>query len=114
MTIWQQLRGSALALWTEWLQPANVILLLMVFALGILLIRAQRRPDVDFVQMLRTVDGHLDWAKFSAIGAFVVSTWIVMIVTVTDAKREVLEAVFYGYLIAWSGSVAISKWLDKK
>jgi hypothetical protein len=110
---WSDIRAVVLAQWSQWSQPANVILSLMLLAIGFLVIRAQRRPDVDFVEMLRA-DGKIHWAKCAAIGAFGVSSYCTLLCFVTPTLKDIATMVLFSYLLAWSGSDALLTWLKSR
>ena len=99
------------ALAVEWLQPVNLVLFLTVFAVVVLLVRLQRRSDVDFATMLRDDNEKLSFIRLAGIGCFASSTWIVMHVAL-DAKPDVLVPIFVAYVAAWSGSAVAVKFVE--
>jgi hypothetical protein len=90
--------------------PALVLMLLMSLALWVIW-RAQRNGKFDFSEMLRDENGKPSGLRLSVLGAFAVSSWVLM--------REALEAgpldpqVYFVYLATWSGALVFVKGVEK-
>ncbi len=94
----------------EWLTPTNVVLALTLVLAAFVVVRAQRRQDFDFADAMRGFDGKASIARIASLGAFAASTWVVMNATVGG---KITDAMFLTYCVTWSGSMLLSKWIDK-
>ena len=72
---------------------------------------AQRRKDVDLVNILRNADGKFSFLPTAGIGAFIISSWALMHDTLANTSTNVQ---WIAYLLFWSGvpiaNVLANKW----
>ena len=96
---------------TFWLQnPSNTILLVLLVAICWIGWRAQAtRGDVDFVEIFRDETGKMTWSRFSAVGAFITSTWVL---TSLASLKTMNNELYYAYLLCWSGSAVALKLVE--
>lgn len=89
--------------------PANLLLFVFIFGAGLLMFKLQRRKDFDWAQLVMDEKGFVSAGRFLALGAFMVTSWVVM----TMAMGNTLQEAFgLGYLAAWSGTMIASKAVD--
>ena len=78
-----------------------VVLVVMLIGVARMLAKAQKRSDVDLVDVLRNIDGKISFLPSAGIGAFMFSSWVLM----HDAMASTLtDAQWWGYLMFWSGA----------
>lgn len=92
-----------------WMTPINLVLFALLIATAIIVYKAQNSTAFDFGNMLRDEEGKESAVRLAAFGAFAVSTWVIMQLTITAAISEAYYAL---YLTTWSGSVLLSKFLE--
>ena len=93
----------------EWAKPENVVLAIGLIGLALALMLANRRGRLDLSQMFKDGAGATSAGRVTAIGAFIVSSWIVMKAALANARSD---NAFGLYLVAWSGSMVLSKAID--
>jgi hypothetical protein len=78
-----------------------VVLVVMLIGAWRMLTKAQKREDVDLIDILRNADGKFSFLPSAGIGAFMFSSWVLM----HDALASTLtDAQWWGYLMFWSGA----------
>lgn len=78
-----------------------VVLVVMLVGVWRMLAKAQKRRDVDLVDVLRSENGKISMLSSAGIGAFMFSSWVLM----HDALAATLtDAQWWGYLMFWSGA----------
>lgn len=92
-----------------WLTPINIVLFAMLIGTAVVMFKAQDRNFFDFGNMLRDDNGKENALRLAALGAFAVSSWIVMQLTITGNMTEAYYAI---YLLTWSGSAVLLKFLE--
>jgi hypothetical protein len=92
-----------------WLTPINLVLFLILLASAVIVWRAQAGTTFDFGNMLRDEEGKESALRLAAFGSFGISTWVLMQLAVTAALTETYFAI---YLLTWSGSAVLSKFLE--
>jgi hypothetical protein len=88
-----------------------VVLVVMLLAMWRMLVKVQKRPDVDMIDILRNADGKLSWLNTGGVGAFAISSWVLM----HDAlANTVSDQQWWAYLLIWSGApvsnAIVNKW----
>ena len=105
MNAWFALLNEVLLQTRHWLEarvdlPAAVLVVMFV-GVWRMLAKAQKRDDVDLVDVLRNADGKISFLPSAGIGAFMFSSWVLM----HDAMASTLtDAQWWGYLMFWSGA----------
>ena len=79
----------------------TVTLVLLMYGTYRILKSAQRRKDVDLVDILRNADMKISFLPSAGIGAFMFSTWALMHDTLAGTLTD---PQWYGYLLFWSGA----------
>ena len=92
-----------------WLTPINLVLFAILIASTVIVWRAQKGTTFDFGNMLRDEQGKESALRLAAFGSFGISTWVLMQLAVTAALTETYYAI---YLLTWSGSAVLSKFLE--
>lgn len=95
----------------ERLIPLGVLALMLGMAvLG--LYKAQRRTDFDISELIRDEHGKLDSWKIFSVGAFILSSWLLMVVAMGQPSDNLLLYAWGMYLVVFSGSATLSKVID--
>lgn len=90
----------------------SVLVLVLLLASMVQILRAaQKRDDVDLVDLLRDADKKISTPATAGMGAFIFSSWVLM----HDALSGTLtDPQWFGYLLFWSGApvanVLANKW----
>jgi hypothetical protein len=93
----------------RWDLPAVVMVaMLLIFAWT--LYRTQLQTDFNFADMYRGDDGKPSTGRLVAVGAWVVSSWVVMQDTLDGVPTPEL---YWAYVIAWSAAKPLEKFADK-
>jgi nitrogen fixation-related uncharacterized protein len=90
----------------------NVSLILGILIMALILWNVQRDQNNDFdIMDLICRDGRVSEHKFMRFTAFAVSTWGFVYLIFYN---RMTEWYFTGYMVAWTGSALINKWLDRR
>lgn len=89
----------------DWLQ---VLLVLGGFSCLLLLFGLQRAGKLKLEDLVIGEDGRASLAKFSQLGAFMVSTWGFIWMVIHD---KLTEWYYFSYMLAWCGTALTSKYL---
>ncbi len=89
---------------------ATVVIIVLMFGSYRVLAHAQRRKDVDLINILRNADGKFSFLNAAGLGSFIISSWVLMHDTLAGTLTDVQ---WIGYLLFWSG-VPIANELAKK
>lgn len=100
MSIWATIDGMNLSL----------ILGIMIMALILWNVQRDKNNDFDIMDLV-CVNGRVSEHKFMRFTAFAVSTWGFVYLIFYN---RMTEWYFTGYMVAWTGSALINKWLDKR
>lgn len=69
------------------------------------------RPEIDLLDLITGDNGKVSLSKFAQCGAFFVSTWGFVHLTVSGALTEW----YYGaYMISWAGANMLNKFMQAK
>ena len=93
------------------------LLLFLTLLGGLLLARkAQLRPDVDFVDLLRDpLSNQLSLNKFATLVSLAVTSWFMIYASLSVPKEEFSKLILYIFAIfigVWSGAKAVEKAID--
>lgn len=85
---------------------------LMVMTIGIvyLLKKAQGKTDFHIEQMFQDESGKVSAFRVIAFGAWAISSWDLMAARMANTMTD---GQLWGYLLAWSGSLALAKLAEK-
>lgn len=89
----------------------------LLFLGGLLVLKSlwnlqrNREIQIDFVDLLIGPDGKASGSKMMQLGAFAISTWAFVYLVI---KNNLSEWYYTTYMLSWSGSHLISKWLSEK
>lgn len=93
----------------EFILPA-AMLALMFTAIGILLWRAQRRPDFDIANFLRDEHGKESAFRAFAFVALAVTSWLLAVLALRD---KLTPDYFFYYCLTWANTVAAVKLAER-
>lgn len=74
-------------------------------------LQKDRSIQINFVDLLIGSDGKASGSKMMQLGAFAISTWAFVYLVI---KNNLSEWYYTTYMLSWSGSHLISKWLSDK
>lgn len=87
------------------------ILCILILGAVFVMVRAQRRDDFDFAEMLKDENGKPSGLRMALLGSFAISSWGFAYETVNGGREWWVWA---GYLGTWSGALVFkelaSKW----
>jgi hypothetical protein len=92
------------------------ILVGIVFAIYLLIARAQQDPEFNIQNVLKDENGKESFERILGFGCFAASTWVLAVVVF--ALPNVLTEAYITYLAAWGGTstvkeIARRKWPTK-
>lgn len=93
----------------RWDLPA-VVLVVALLVYGWSIYKTQTRADFDFADMYKGDDGKPSTGRVIAVGAWVISSWVLM--------QDIMDAtptpeLFWAYVIAWSAAKPLEKAAEK-
>lgn len=90
----------------------SLALVLWMAATFIYLLREQRkRPEFTLIDLITGDNGRASLSKFAMCGAFFVSTWGFVYLTVGD---KLTEWYFGAYMLAWTGTTLVNKAMSRE
>jgi hypothetical protein len=109
VTIGQTLQGWATLILMQ-LDLAGLVLVGLLGVMIVTLILAQRSPEFNIQQMMLDDNGKVSFLRVAGIGAFAVSSWVVMKDTISSGGANPM--IFWGFVGVWSGAPVAGKLIE--
>jgi hypothetical protein len=87
------------------------VLLFLLGGLGVMLYVAQHKGKLDLSQMFKDDAGKESGLRFAILGAWIMSSWLLMSDTVNQKQGD--PTLLGIYLATWSGSAIFARLIDK-
>lgn len=97
--------------WASAFDGPFAVLLLLLAGLAIMLWRAQKNGHLDFAKMFKDENGKESGLRFCVLGAWIISSWVVMADLVAQKQGD--AALLGIYLATWSGSAVFIRALER-
>lgn len=72
--------------------------------------KMQNKGDFDFRDLIRE-DGKISLGKFAQFGAFCISTWVFIHLSIKD---HLTEWYYSTYMLSWAGANLVNAWINTK